>query len=428
MPDICVEKYLPDMVAMRRKLHTYPEEGWTEFVTTTRIIEALRAMGLEPKFGKDVIDVKAVMGRREAIVEKAWEAAHEVKDIDQTILDSLDRYTGAMVEIDTGRPGPCTALRFDIDCVVNTETDDPNHAPNAQGFASTRPGLMHSCGHDAHTALGLGVARWVADHKDELKGRIKIVFQPAEEGVRGASPMAQKGIVDDADYLVGSHVGCEFGLGEVGVLKHGYLATTKMDITFEGRSAHAGSDPEKGRSALVAAAATVMALQGISRHSGGDSRVAVGTLHAGEGRNVVAAKATMQVEVRGATTEVNQFMTDEVYRIVRGMSEVYGVKGTIEKMGEASVYECDEEVCTMLMQAAQEIPEIKKSELFETCRGSEDCSMLANRVREKGGKAGYFCWGCDHHGHHRPDFDVQDTESLNVGFKMTVGFIKKANG
>ena len=73
MPDICVEKYLPDMVAMRRKLHTYPEEGWTEFVTTTRIIEALRATGLEPKFGKDVIDVNAVMGRREAIVEKAWE-------------------------------------------------------------------------------------------------------------------------------------------------------------------------------------------------------------------------------------------------------------------------------------------------------------------------------------------------------------------
>ena len=422
------DRYLPEMVSMRRKLHAYPEEGWTEFVTTTRIIETLRKFGLNPIFGKDVLDLDSIMGRRDEVVEKAWEDAHQVKDIDLSVLDALERYTGAMVEIDTGRPGPCTALRFDIDCVVNSESTDPAHLPNKLGFASTRPGLMHSCGHDAHASLGLAIAHWVVDHKDQLNGRIKLLFQPAEEGVRGASPMANKGIVDDADYLVGTHVGCEFGLGEVGVLTHGYLATTKLDIEYEGKSAHAGSDPEKGRSALVAAAATVMALQGISRHSGGDSRVSVGTLHAGEGRNVIAANAKMQVEVRGATTEVNDYMTEEVYRIVRGMSEVYNVKGTVCKMGEASVYECDPEVGAILMEVAKGLPELKKATYFESNRGSEDCSMLAKRVREKGGKASFMCWGCDHLGHHCPNFDIQDTESMKVGFEMLAGFLTKTNG
>ena len=108
------------------------------------------------------------MGRRDEVVEKAWEDAHQVKDIDLSVLDALERYTGAMVEIDTGRPGPCTALRFDIDCVVNSESTDPAHLPNKLGFASTRPGLMHSCGHDAHASLGLAIAHWVVDHKDQL--------------------------------------------------------------------------------------------------------------------------------------------------------------------------------------------------------------------------------------------------------------------
>lgn len=420
--------YLSEMVEARRRLHKYPEEGWTEFATTAFIIEKLRGMGLDPIYGRDVLDVASIMGRSQAVVEEALRQVRLKSDVDLNILDELDGYTGAMVEIDTGRPGPCTALRFDIDCVKNSESYSPEHEPCRLGFASQRPGLMHSCGHDAHAAVGIGVARWVVDHKDELKGRIKLLFQPAEEGVRGAAPMAAKGIVDNADYLVGSHVGCEFGLGEVGVLEHGFLATTKLDAKFTGVRAHAGGDPEKGRSALVAAAAAVMALQGISRHSEGDTRIAIGTLRAGEGRNVVAAEAIMELEVRGETSDVNKFMTEEACRMLKGAAAMYGVNVEITKAGEAESYQCDQEVVEMLLDAAKEIPEVSSARAFTTNRGSEDCSMLAKRVRERGGKAGFFCWGCHHNGHHRADFDVQDEESIPVGFKMMTGFLLRANG
>lgn len=427
MSRIDAGRYLPEMIEARRRIHEYPEEGWTEFATTAFIIAKLRSMDLNPLFGRDVLDVDSIMGRREEVVQKALKEVRARTDVDQGIIDELDGYTGAMVEIDTGRPGPCTALRFDIDCVTNSESDDPAHEPCRLGFASKRPGLMHSCGHDAHAAVGLGVAKWVVEHKDELKGRVKLVFQPAEEGVRGAAPMAAKGIVDDADYLVGSHVGCEFGLGEVGVLEHGFLATTKLDARFTGVRAHAGGDPEKGRSALVAAAAAVMALQGISRHSEGDTRIAIGTLRAGEGRNVVAADAFMELEVRGETSEVNQFMTEEACRMLKGAAAMYGVEVEITKAGEAEAYQCDPEVVEMLLDAAAEIPEVESARAFATNRGSEDCSMLAKRVREKGGKAGFFCWGCRHNGHHRSDFDVQDEASMPIGFKMMTGFLLRAN-
>ncbi|HAW44773.1 MAG TPA: amidohydrolase, partial [Sutterella sp.] len=280
--------YFDEMIAMRRKLHTYPEEGWCEFVTTTRIIERLKALGIPYRAGLDVIAPEAIMGRDPKLVAKALDAARATPDIDQEVLKEIGEYTGVMAEIDTGRPGPVIAFRADIDCVLSNETDDPKHLPNVGCFASTVPGHQHSCGHDGHTAVGLALCHWLVDHKDELKGRFKVLFQPAEEGVRGAAAMAAKGIVDDVDILIGSHVGCGYTLHEVGVIDSGFLATTKLDIEFFGKAAHAGSDPEKGRSALVAAAACVMALQGIPRHSAGATRVAIGTLHAGTGRNVVA--------------------------------------------------------------------------------------------------------------------------------------------
>ena len=93
---------------------------------------------------------------------------------------------------------------------------------------------MHACGHDAHTAIGLGLAEVLAELKDELKGKIKLVFQPAEEGVRGARAMAEAGVVDDVDYMIGVHVGVRCKkLGELICGGTGFLATTKLDVTYE---------------------------------------------------------------------------------------------------------------------------------------------------------------------------------------------------
>ena len=152
-----------------------------------------------------------------------------------------------------------------------------------------------------------------------------MLFQPAEEGVRGAAAMAAKGIVDDVDWFAGAHIGCGAYLGQVGVSHHGYLATTKFDLEYEGIQAAAGS-PEKGRSALMCAAATCMSLGSLPGHSQGITRVQIGKLISGVGRNIVAPHAYMQLEVRGESTEINDYMAANVEMTVKGMAAAYGVQ------------------------------------------------------------------------------------------------------
>jgi aminobenzoyl-glutamate utilization protein A len=184
--------YNDQLIEIRRHLHTMPEEGWSEFRTTAFIIETLRSYGYEVLTGKKVINPDNCLGRSQKVVDAGIAYARE-HGVSEELLAEMDGLTGCVGVLDTGRPGPTLAVRFDIDCVPVTESTDADHIPAKEGFASTRPGLMHACGHDAHTSTGLALAHWVADHKDELKGRFKILFQPAEEGVRGAAGTTSKG-------------------------------------------------------------------------------------------------------------------------------------------------------------------------------------------------------------------------------------------
>ena len=326
--------YVNEMVAHRRHLHKRPEEGWTEFETTYYIVDQLRKMGIPVTVGKANINENEVLGRDPQLVEDGIARALN-HGVPQAFIDECDGYTGAVAVIDTGRPGPTTAFRSDIDCVLVRETKDPEHLPNKLGFASERPGFMHACGHDGHSAVGLALAHWIWDNKDQLCGKFKLIFQPAEEGVRGARAMVEAGIVDDVDYFVGGHVGGVIGLGEVAVMDGGFLASSKFDVTIEGKAAHAGNCPQLGNNALMAACAASMMLQGIPRHGDGATMVSVGTLHAGEGRNVVPAHAKIQMEVRGETKEVNDFMKNCVYDIFAGIDKSYRVKSKVELAGES---------------------------------------------------------------------------------------------
>ena len=289
-------KYYEEMVRNRRELHKRPEEGWTEFETTYFVVSFLRNLGLPVTVGKANINESEVLGRDPQLVKDGMVRALK-HGVPQSFLDETEGYTGAVAVLDTGRPGPTTAFRADMDCVLVRETDDEAHLPNRLGFASERPGFMHACGHDGHTAVGLEVARWLVDHKNELCGRFKLIYQPAEEGVRGARAMAAAGVVDDVDYFISGHVGGLAKLGEIGVMDGGFLASTKFDIDIEGQPAHAGNAPQLGHNALMAACAASMMLQGIPRNGDGTTRVSVGTLHAGEGRNVIPAHARLQMEV-----------------------------------------------------------------------------------------------------------------------------------
>lgn len=420
-----IEHYIPEMIATRRQIHQKPEEGWTEFETTALVVERLESFGYTVSVGQQVIAKDAVMGRNPELVDAAIARAR-TNGVSEELLNRMGGYTGAVAVLETGRPGPTTAFRFDLDCVLVEESQDPSHLPVREGFCSTRPGLMHACGHDAHTATGLALAHWLMDHKDELVGRIKLIFQPAEEGTRGASAMATAGVVDDVDWFFGAHVGAECKLGEVGVVHKGFLATTKIDIFFKGVPSHTGIAPEKGHSALMAAATCALSMQAIPRHGQGATRISVGTLTAGEGRNVTPVHAKMQVETRGETAELNTYMVGKIDHAVRGAAEIHEVEGWWVKTGEATNLVSSPEACEVISEVAQSLDGIHVVQL-QGASASEDCCTFVQRAQEHGAKAAFFFYGCDHHGHHRSDFEIQDTVSLPVALRMLVGLATRLN-
>ena len=420
----CTCAYHDQLIEYRRKLHTFPEEGWSEFTTTAFLIGKLREYGYEVLTGTKVINPDACLGRSQKVVEAGLEAARK-NGVSEELLKEMEGYTGCVGILDTGRPGPTLAVRFDIDCVPVQESNDPNHIPAKEGFASTRPGLMHACGHDSHISTGLAVARWAMEHKDELNGKLKIVFQPAEEGVRGAAAVAASGIVDDCDYFLSSHIAMMAKSGEIITSPIGFLCTTKFDVTFKGRPAHAGIEPNAGRNALAAACHAVTQLLGIPRHGSGMTRVNVGRLVAGEGRNVIPVNAKLVMEVRGETSEINNYMVEETQNIIAGVSKSFGVETHVEKMGEAVDLFNDKEMVDMLDDVCSKTEGVKKVLHEVNFGGSEDATILARRVQAHGGKAAYFVLGSDRTGgHHTADFDI-DESSLDVGVAIYSEMLKR---
>src|SRR5690606_35062162 len=194
-------------------------------------------------------------------------------------------------------------------------------------------GEMHACGHDGHTAIGLGVAAIIPQIADQLCGNLRLIFQPAEEGCRGANPMAEAGVVDDVDYLLAVHLGCGVPSGHLYTRIDGLLASSKLDVTFTGTPAHAGSAPHAGRNAVLAMAQAIQGLYAISRHGDGTSRVNVGVVRGGTGRNVIPAEAFMAIEVRGATDEILRYMEDRARKVLEGAAIAQEVELSISVQG-----------------------------------------------------------------------------------------------
>ena len=423
---ISLSAYIPEMIETRRKLHKHPEIAWTEFLTTQVIVNRVRELGFMTVLGEALFNKDAVLGREPAVVEAAMARSLKL-GMDKKLLDEMQGYTGCMAIWETGRPGPVTALRFDIDCVNVEENHNDTNEAFCGDFDSECAGLMHACGHDAHAAMGLAVAHWIHDNADSLCGTIKIVFQPAEEGTKGASGIAASDNLDDVDYLIGAHIGVAAHLHEVAIIRSGFLSTTKMNVSFTGVPAHAGAAAELGRNALMAACSASMQVMGIARHGQGDTSVNIGTLRAGEGRNVVPVHASIEMEVRGKTAAINQYMQDTAERMVRGSAESYGVQYKIDVMGKAESVACDEDLSDMVKEAAQSVEGVTRVFDIVGCTGSEDCSLLINKVQSHGGKAAFFFYGCNNHGHHKSDFEIQDTESMPVGLEVFLKMIERLN-
>ena len=369
-----VHEVYDEMISWRRDFHRHPELSNNEFRTTEKIVELLKSFG----------------------------------------VDSVERPlpTGAVALIKGAKPGKCVAIRADIDAL-------PVKEQTGLDFASENDGVMHACGHDGHTTVGLALARLLASLKSELRGTIKLCFQPAEEGVRGAHAMVESGIVDDVDYMLGAHFGFKMRkTGTVACNVTGFLATSKYDAHFQGVPAHAGAAPEQGKNALLAAACAALNLHAISRHSAGASRINVGRLDAGSGRNVIGDKALVCLETRGATSAINAFMETEAQRILKAAAMMYDVKVDIKKVGGAAGGSNSPELAAFLEKEANSLG------IFEEVVGecpfgaSEDFSYFMERVQSHGGQAAYMMVGADlAAGHHDSHFDF-DERALGYSLKL----------
>ena len=383
------------MTDIRRSLHRFPETGWLEMRTSALIAKELRAMGYEVLTGRAVCDEDARMGVPPEKETKEHLARVLAYGCEEAFLtnDIREGFTGVIGMLRCGE-GPVVAMRFDIDALGMQEWGDDTHRPTREGFASVLPGRMHACGHDAHAAIGLGTAKILSELKDTLRGTVKLIFQPGEEGARGAKAIVANGHLDDVDVFIGSHIAPTDSLddGDVTPGTYGSLATTKYDVKFTGLAAHAGGYPEKGKNALLAAASAVLALHAIPRHSEGASRINVGTLHAGTGRNVIADEAVMQLEVRGETTQINSFVAKSAEDICRGAAMMHGCEVTMTKMGEAEGQHSDEKLLERIADVVRrDLPHLTVSSVPNAQNwGSEDISVMMNRVQEHGGLATYM--------------------------------------
>nr|WP_309100395.1 amidohydrolase [Fredinandcohnia onubensis] len=407
-----VEEIYPSMVEWRRDFHKYAESGWVEFRTASIVASKLSEWGYEVKVGKEVVDHNSRMGvPPQSVLEMHEKRALEQGAKEEWLPYLSGGYTGVVGVLDTGKPGPTVGLRFDMDALDIQESNAEDHFPVSQAFQSINSGMMHSCGHDAHTSIGLGLAKLLKGMKEELTGKIKLIFQPAEEGVRGAKSMVEAGVVDDVDLFIAAHVGTGVPLGEVICGSNGFLSTTKLNVEFSGKAAHAGAKPEEGKNALLAAASAVLGLQSIPRHSGGASRVNVGVLQAGSGRNIIPQHAHLKVETRGINTEVNEFMLESAKNVLNGAASMYGVDVDYEIVGEARTSDSSEELIEFMHDSIGNVTgvhSIVKESSFAA--GSEDATYMMARVKENGGLATYSILGTTlAAGHHNEKFDIDET-------------------
>lgn len=418
------------IIAYRRDFHKYPEVGWTEFRTASKIARKLTELGFDVKLGKDVIKDEDRMGLpTEEELEFHYNRALEQGADKKFIKPLKGGFTGVVGTLDLGN-GPVVALRFDIDALKVNEHSGEEHFPSKFGFSSINEGIMHACGHDCHGAIGLGVAETLSEFKEKIKGagKIKLIFQPAEEGVRGAKAMVGAGILDDVNYVIGGHI-MAMKSGNLVCGANGFMATTKFDVDFKGLSSHAGGAPDEGKNSMLAACTAVLNLHSMPRHSQGASRINVGTLVSGTDRNVIPEDSFMKIETRGETNEINEFLKEYALRIIENSAKMHNVDYKLRYMGAAPSGVSSDELVNRVKEIGNELGCFDEIiETSEDSAGSEDYVYMMNRVQENGGKGVYFMVGTDSKaGHHNSLFDVREDDiikAVNVYTLLVLDILK----
>lgn len=361
-------------IGWRRHLHAHPELSFQEVETSRYVEETLRSFdGLELTRPAPTAVVATLRGTR---------------------------------------PGKVLALRADMDALpIQEETD--------LEFASTRPGVMHACGHDCHTAILLGVARLLSGRREELAGEVRFVFQHAEEKPPGgARQLVDAGVMEGVDLVLGAHVASMKEVGRVGC-RPGPIAAAADTFSAEirGRGGHAAA-PHRALDPVVVAAQVVTNLQHLVSRAVDPLRsavVSVTRFHAGTADNIVPEAVELGGTVRTFDAEVRGAVREGMERIFRGVSEAHGATYTLDYVEGYAAVVNDEDAAGLVQAAARE--ELGEDVLMdaEPIMGGEDFSAYLEHA------PGAFFWvGAGHEDaipHHHPRFIV-DEAALRPGIAV----------
>ncbi len=396
------------VIEWRRDIHEHPELGNREFRTAEKVATHLRSLGMEVKTG----------------------VAH----------------TGVVGLLKGGKPGPVVALRADMDALPITErTDVPFKSLVTTEFNGQSTGVMHACGHDAHVAILMGVAEVLAANKNELKGTVKFIFQPAEEGTptgedSGAKLMVKEGVLDSprVDAIFGLHMSANTEVGTL-IYRSGALmaASDNYSIKIKGKGSH-GAYPWGGVDPMVTAAQVLIGLQTIvSRNVNlvkAPAVVTVGAIQGGNRVNIIPEEATLIGTIRTFSPETQQFVHHRIQEIATHIAQSAGATAEVSIQNQCPVTYNDPALTDQMLPVLETLAgkEKVKSNLLDT--GAEDFSFFQEQVPGL-----YFYLGAmtkgkkreEVAGHHTADFYLDESGFL-LGVKalshLTVNYMEQWKG
>ena len=419
----------------RREFHKYPENGWREFRTSARVAEILTGMGYDVAMGPDVIEPGSV-GEPERLSEEQirQEMERAVRQgADPAFVERTQGWPGVMAVLDTGREGPVSAMRFEMDCLPYDEPQRPGYRPCDEGYLSCNPQSVHACGHDGHTAIGLGIAAELMKRKGELKGKIKLFFQPAEETFYGAQSIVDKGHLDDVMNFIAVHIALSaenkpLPSHTVACGCRDFLSDRQLDVYLEGKAAHPCGASQEGKNALLAACSAALNIHSIAPHEEGLCRVNVGEIHAGVCANTIAPNAMMRIEYRGQKPAISEYAGQRIFDILEGTAKAYDLKYHYVDYGEVPAGASDYAMMEVVQRAAKKVPWFQTVYFEGNVGGTDDAAVMLTKVQQNGGIGSYVGIGADTTGPvHNPEFDF-DEDCLQAAVDVCVYALEELHG
>lgn len=376
-----ITEYADELTAIRRDIHQHPEIGFEEVRTSGIVARMLQSWGVEVHTGLGKTGVVGILKGK-------------------------------------GESGRTVGLRADMDALP---MDEQTNLP----FASKNPGRFHGCGHDGHTTMLLGAARYLAETRD-FAGTAVFIFQPAEEGLGGARAMLSDGLFDKfpCDEIYGMHNNPLAEPGKMGVKPGAAMAGASFfDITINGVGSH-GAMPHHSKDPIVIASALIQNLQSVVSRNVPAVRTAVLSVtqvHSGSAYNVVPGKAVISGTIRYFDEEVMELIHHRVRTLCAGMAQAYEISIDADLRNTFDVLMNDPDLSQAYLDAARDVVgEENVSETKDVVTGSEDFADMLKVV------PGAYCT-LGHKGSipvHNPGF-VLDDEILPVGASIMARIIEK---